>query len=391
MLAGILDGLGCQNPKTLMVKDDANPKGYFESTPIFRLNDEILAAVGSRWDDYTQLQKGWSDLPEMQEFQRRATQIMRDEYGDASKIYLKDPRICRLLPFWRRTLEDMGYRVICLHTHRHPDDVATSLKVRKHGPLDPSLGQLSWLQHVLDAEISTRNLPRIFTSYADILADWRGFIKRAEDTFGYDWLVPDQTTQDSVDILVDQNLQRHKSSINAFLTDEKNPKQFRETLQILESWAHSGENKDDYAKLDDIRHGFEQAALLLQAPVNALLNAQSEVKTLSPLKEISAARKLKIEALRENLQQSKSRAAGLAKEIAIERQKITYKDERIAQLHQDMKQNKVDAEKRLWLETQKRAKLTEALRETHRAFTSSTSWKISAPIRFFGQLVKGRK
>ena len=109
-LAGMLDGLGCRGPATPMPGTDANAAGYYESLPVFRLNDAILTALGSRWDDWRPLRPDLHLSPRLAEFHDKARAVVEAEYGDGSLIYLKDPRISLLLPFWQGVLRDAGYR-----------------------------------------------------------------------------------------------------------------------------------------------------------------------------------------------------------------------------------------------------------------------------------------
>lgn len=284
LLAGILDCLGCRGPKTPIEANEKNPKGFFESKKIFQLNDEILAVAGTRWDDWQPLHEDWLCSPRFSEFHSRAIELLRGEYEDASMIYLKDPRICRLLPLWRNALEELGYRVVCIHTHRHPIDVAKSLEARKTISVEPSLGMLSWFRHVLEGENISRDLPRVFTSYASLLEDWQIFANNAENTFDLTWPVIKRVAQNRVAQLIDPGLRHHESCIQTFLQDPLIPNNFRETLQILENWAHAGENKGDRQKFDALRHNFDLATPLLFAPISALEEANRDVKALASQK-----------------------------------------------------------------------------------------------------------
>ena len=440
MLAGILDRLGCMGPKTQLEANEKNPKGFFESEPIFRLNDEILAAAGTSWNDWQPLREGWLDSPRFNEFRARAVDVLRDEYGDASMIYLKDPRICRLLPFWQHALEEMGCRVVCIHTHRHPADVATSLKARKNIEVEPSLGMLSWLRHVLDAEPASRDVPRIFTSYAGLIDDWQGFAKRAEEAFGLTWPVVARTAQERVAQLIDPRLRHHESSIEAFLRDPLVPEMFRKTLLILESWTHEGENRDDRAKLEGLRNDFDLSAPLLYAPISALEVATRDVKALTPHKATAEARQIEVEALttkladaegqrdqlssqqeqlRAELDQSRAdiekakaqakadeaeaealttklaeaegNASKLLDEITTGTDRLIDKDKKIAKLQQDADLNRRE-------QAVKEAELNDlqhqhvhAIEDLHNIYTTSTSWKVSAPLRFIRVRLWGRR
>ena len=297
MLAGILDCLGCKGPRTRPDPSDGNPKGYFESRPIFQLNDEILEAAGTRWDDWQPMREGWFLSSRFNEFRERGAELIASEYDGASLIYLKDPRMCRLLPLWQTVFADMGYRVACIHTHRHPVDVATSLKLRESVEVEPSLGMLSWLRHTLEAEQASRGLPRIFTSYARLLHDWRGFARGAEEIFGFAWPAMTRGAQERVVRLVEPGLRHHQADIDLFMRDPLVPELFQETLRILENWAGRGEQEEDRAVMNRLLRDFDLAAPLLYGPVNALEFSVGEAKQMRSHKAMAEARQTEINAL----------------------------------------------------------------------------------------------
>ena len=58
--------------------------------------------------------------------------ILRSDFGDSRLFVLKDPRMCRLVPFWRSVLNEFGAARCFIIPVRHPLEVAASLKAR-HG------------------------------------------------------------------------------------------------------------------------------------------------------------------------------------------------------------------------------------------------------------------
>lgn len=360
MLAGILDCLGCKGPKTRPEANDRNPKGYFESIPIFQLNDEILATAGTRWNDWQPLRKDWLSSPRFSEFRSRAAELILQEYGSASMIYLKDPRMCRLLPLWQDVFDEMGYRVSCIHTHRHPLEVATSMKARKNIEVEPSLGTLSWLRYTLEAEVASRGLPRIFTNYSNLIHDWQGFIPRTEKAFGFIWPVMTPAASERIGQLVDPGLRHHEASIEAFLSDPVVPELFRETLRVLESWCLNGEDEDDRLKLDHLHHSFDLSAPLFYAPTRALEAATRKVKDLTPHKSAAEARQAEIGTLSSKLA-----------EVEGQREQLLSQRE---QLRAELEQNRADME-----EAQARAetlatKLNGAEAREAKLFSEVTMW-----------------
>jgi hypothetical protein len=55
-VARVLSILGADLPKDLLPPAGDNPRGFWESHELMALHDELLAAAGSSWDDWTRLQ-----------------------------------------------------------------------------------------------------------------------------------------------------------------------------------------------------------------------------------------------------------------------------------------------------------------------------------------------
>ncbi|WP_322889295.1 MULTISPECIES: hypothetical protein [unclassified Yoonia] len=270
MLGGVLDRLGCGRPKSPMPPNDDNSKGYFESLEVMKLNDAILDALGSRWDDWQQLENGWQDFPRFVEFRERIETTMAAEYGDASLIYLKDPRICRLIPIWREALVESGYAPVCIHTYRNPLEVLQSLAAREEIIVEPEVGLLLWLRHILDAEAGSRGLPRIFTSYVRLLSDWTEFSDRAEDAFGFTWPVARNVRHDLMSDMIDRSLRHHDASAKDPRQDPSVPKLIKQCLEVMERWAGEGEDEPGRATLDRIATEFDASAALFAGSVVGL-------------------------------------------------------------------------------------------------------------------------
>lgn len=347
MLAGILDCLGVKCQKTPLNANAQNPKGYFESEHVVRLNDEILAAAGTRWNDWKPLNEGWLSSPRFNEFRVRAVEVLRAEYDDASMIYLKDPRICRTLPLWRDALEELDYRVVCIHTHRHPGDVAKSMELCKNITIEPNHGLLLWLSYVLEAEVHSRDLPRMFTSYASLFDDWQGFANQAEKNFGLSWPVLPDTAQERVSQFIEPSLRHHQSSTETFLSDLQIPDFYRETLKVLESWNHTGEKDAGRLKLDGLRSDYDLSAHFLYLPMSALHTKLNEARkqAQSDRAEIEALRtkltgeekqaladRAETESLKQRLTEAEDRVSDLLSEVSMWTDRIVERDKKVHQL-----------------------------------------------------------
>jgi hypothetical protein len=95
-------------------------------------------------------------------------------------LVCKDPRICRLLPLWRRAFSVAGIAPRAVLVLRNPLEVAASLAARAAGPATasasitaPAVALLLWLRYVLEAERHSRDMPCNVVDYAAVLAEWR--------------------------------------------------------------------------------------------------------------------------------------------------------------------------------------------------------------------------
>ena len=106
-----------------------NPKGFQEDLDIWQLNETAMALLGRTWDDPREtsvdpavLQRAL--LPLM------LARTLGDKLSRFGDFAVKDPRICRLLPFWRDAMALCRIEPKFLLVIRHPMAVAMSLRAR---------------------------------------------------------------------------------------------------------------------------------------------------------------------------------------------------------------------------------------------------------------------
>jgi hypothetical protein len=167
-LGGILEAMGFSAGKAVMPANPGNPKGYYENFKIVELHDRFLNGIGSSWHDPRPIKDLHFKGSAAVRFSRELRALLMAEFGEARPL-IKDPRLCRLMPLWRPLLEADFPRAFFLLPIRHPVEVAQSL-LNEHGAtLTFSQGLALWLVHVLEAERATRDLPRMFTTFEDLI------------------------------------------------------------------------------------------------------------------------------------------------------------------------------------------------------------------------------
>jgi len=293
-LGGVVSLLGAAAPKTLLPANGGNPRGYWESLPLERANNDLLASAGSRWDDWRPLNPRWIDSEVAKSFRRRIIEIITDEFADEPLFFIKDPRMCRLAPLMLSILSELNVRPVAFLPIRNPLEVAHSLKRRDELPLPKSL--LLWLRHVLDAEYQSRNIPRYFLRHEEFLIDWRFHMNRAAEKTGVVWPARSGASDATIEQFLTMDLYRERSTLEDVRTHPSITSLVRAAYDALSTIAAEGESKELLGELDLLRTKFDEGCDLFGAAVAA------EELALEQLRVELGTRVSEVEALRqENL------------------------------------------------------------------------------------------
>lgn len=366
-LAGALSKLGAALPGALMAGDAMNAKGYFESNLVTDLNNRLLDAARRSWWDTRRMAPEWLSSPAGHDFLKQAEDVLRSDFGDAPLFVLKDPRICRLMPYWRAALDRFGARPVVVHTHRHPREVAASML--RSQDLEAAYGLVLWLKHLLDAEADSRDLPRVFTTYQGLLDDPEGSMGRIADGLGIDW--PRDVADAGGDIrdFLSRGLRNFEE------TDPDGtaalPAAMRTVLEIFDRWAETGETEADRAALDTVREGLALTGPLYDDLAVAAVHRRLQIMSTSA--QLSQAN--------QRLANQTARASALEGQLAA-----------LELRHQDVRQALAALQARHGALQQERDATATRLHEMNRreaAFLSSASWRVTAPLRRVSRLVRG--
>lgn len=256
--------LGADLPSNLMPPSPgANEKGFWESMDVYHLNDEILENSGSSWDDWRRFNPDWFQSNEAVAFGHTAGEILDKDFASSSLFVLKDPRICRLLPFWVDVIRQANAEPKCLIPIRNPLEVAESLRRRDGFSLAKSL--VLWLRHVLDAEQGSRSLRRTFTSYEGLLADWRGEVSRFSAALDLVWSRRAATAEVEIDAFLESRLRHHVIGLDRMTSLPAFAIWIKDAYSALGALQTDPGSEDALARLDAIREEFDRAGAILGA------------------------------------------------------------------------------------------------------------------------------
>jgi hypothetical protein len=159
----LLHRLGAQvGPQLLEAMGEVNDDGFWEDSRVVELNERLLALLGSRWQDIAPLDFA-ADAQAVAALRLEAEAHFRAHYAGPGIWVVKDPRLCRLLPFWLDAWRAAGFETCFVNVLRHPFAVAKSLHRRDRIPVE--YGVVLWLQYTLDALSHGAGQPGIVVAF----------------------------------------------------------------------------------------------------------------------------------------------------------------------------------------------------------------------------------
>lgn len=299
-LTRVMNLLGYDLPDALIGALDGNEAGHWEPRNIVLYNDRLLSDMQSVWHDFRALPVSRLGPAELKKADTQIAELIGREYHGADRIILKDLRICRFAPTYLDALEAGGYRVVSVISYRNPAEVVRSLQKRRvNWPegFGASQAALLWLRHVLDAELATRGLPRVFSAYGKFMADWRAEIDRMATQGGFDFPVP----VDEAGPLIDEFLR-------ADLHHERESAKDLAGQPALRGWCHrahdalgllsvSPDSASAIAMMDRLRAEFDAAELpLADLSDSSAATIRETRQHLAAVEETSAERMRMLEA-----------------------------------------------------------------------------------------------
>jgi len=148
--------------------EENNEKGFWEDIDISNLDDEILHYLGHDWHTLKLIRQTEFERNDLAPFEHRAEELLRETTKDKTVFGLKDPRIARLLPFWKIIFNKLDIEVSYVITIRHPLSVVQSLNKRDGFELEKS--SYLWLNHLVPAVLDSEGNRRIVVDYDLLMA-----------------------------------------------------------------------------------------------------------------------------------------------------------------------------------------------------------------------------
>jgi hypothetical protein len=256
-LARWLSFLGAALPRNLMGSSPHNPSGHWESLDLFRIHDALLAAGNTSWHDCMAVPEAFFTSPEIAEHAKRLSEVIVRDFPDDPLFVVKDPRICRLVPLWRRIMADLRIEFVPVISLRNPLEVVESL--RRRDELPTAKAYLLWLRHVLDAESATRDQRRVVLEYTSLLADWRKAIRELSRRLELSFAEPSPEACKSIDSFLSPAQRHHVFDSDDLAARREIADWVTRTYSAMLSIARGRGGARAHATLDRVRAEFNTA------------------------------------------------------------------------------------------------------------------------------------
>jgi predicted nucleic acid-binding Zn-ribbon protein len=158
---------------------DVNDKGFWEDAEINKLNEDILAFLGVTWHSLSLITSDQADKLTKSGYLSRAVTLIRNKIKRGSTYGLKDPRIAKLIIFWKRVFNHCRLAVGYVIVIRNPITIAESL-TRRDG-FDSMKSHLLWIEHTLNSLVYTAQEKRIVIEFENLLNNPVGECEKIAD------------------------------------------------------------------------------------------------------------------------------------------------------------------------------------------------------------------
>lgn len=197
-------GLAVPDESNLITPGPYNQRGYWESRRFVTLDDRVLHHLGGTWSAPPDPQPGWAEdeAPPLEALRAAAAEFAERELV-ASRMVLKDPRLCLTLPLWRRIFP--GVPVVFIV--RDPVEVARSLGHRNQFPT--ALGLALWRRYLGQAMGAMKGLPVLCVDYAEVVADPGSWTAQAADFLEANEISVGPALTDEAAAVIEPELRHH--------------------------------------------------------------------------------------------------------------------------------------------------------------------------------------
>jgi O-antigen biosynthesis protein len=248
-----------------------NETGFWEDLDLNSLNEEILALMGSSWSSPRLIEPDALTGQQLSSLRLSAIDLLNRKVGKSDRFGIKNPRMCRTLPFWQQVMGHCDFDDQYIITVRNPLSVARSLAARDGFIAEKSY--LLWLGHMIPAMMLTTGKPRVVIDYDLLMNDPAKQMERVAHalSIALDGTVREEIKSFAKDFL-SQELRHTQFDVRHLALDYRLPRLAADAYGHLLKLAQDVVSLDDPGCIDTWNRISETYSSL--APVYSLLDRE---------------------------------------------------------------------------------------------------------------------
>ncbi len=374
-----------------------NEKGFYEDVDVNRLDNELMAALDRRWDSQAPIDPTDLERNIVAPFRQRAVDLLRARVKDRP-FGLKDPRMSRLLPFWKSVFSRTELEPCYVIAVRNPLSIAHSLKNRDG--FDAEKSYCLWLEYIRPMLSETAGAKRVVVDFDELLAAPAAQLRRIADALDLPFFDQSPVVREYIEEFLDDGLRHARFGLEDLRRD---PAASPDVIATYESMWRLALDQTVF-EAPEVTGQFEKLEERLQtcAPAFRYMDrCDNQINRLNQtvaerdgeivgLNQAVAERDGEIAGLNQAVAERDGEIAGLNQtvaerngQIASRNQAVAERDSRIVGLNQAV----AERDSRI-------VGLNQAVAERDRqiaAMLGSNSWRITKPLRFMSRVLRGDK
>lgn len=273
-LTRILSLMGYELPQYVTGGSEGNKTGHWESALISEINDRLFQDLGLVWYSWSAIKLELLDAKSKLQYIDDYADKIQAEFPKATDFVLKDPRLCRTAPIFLKAVQNLGIKPKIIIPVRNPLEVADSLAARDN--INKEQASLIWLRYVLDAELASRSLPRVFTFFDELLESSEKTVKHIVQNLNLKPSTKFKEVQKDIDRFINRKLQHHSYYRDDLVLDSAMRGWVRRSFSALVKLRDDPNDKLAMDQLDEIRHEFNETGPLFETILNKSFGEQQQ-------------------------------------------------------------------------------------------------------------------
>lgn len=247
-----------------------NKKGFCEDNDFNNINVELMSLAGVEWSDCAKIELNKISSNALDYIFNHAVDVIGNKIANSDGLVLKNPRMVRLMPFWKAVFSFLAVDVFYVISYRHPASVMMSLK--KRNGFNKLKSYYLWLVHEVAAIRETEGESRIVVNYDSLIDQPEIEMRRLAEALDVKWCPFSEQVLHYMKDFLENDLRHTKYSSENFDDIANFPKDVISTALMLESIAKGKIDIDSHQvfeffknqseKLDDMSFELSQYSSL---------------------------------------------------------------------------------------------------------------------------------